>query len=636
MGTTMGAVAQTAFDYYLDVAQYATIDEAIAQNNWTNNYLSHPYVFTRYNDEEVGWLSMTMYFAYMVSHHGTTGCMKWIDRNPTDAIHQTARGPGNVWSNTPSATNPCLGSSAYFDDAANTTSYGTTNSTNTTKQSLAFYVTNITGLVIRGYSGYNSTAYPTEIEIYICTENADGTLTARTTRSYFQRYTAQSQDINYVRLTGLDASTIYKIVCNRYRSRFLEIAFRTPIQTTPEITAEPATLNFETTVGTPVTQTFNVKGSDLEGDITATITNDNGNVFSVPATISKDDASASDGTNVTVTFSPQVAGNFTGTLTLSSTGATNVVIALTGTAIPIQPAIVAEPATLNFETTVGTPVTQTFNVKGSDLEGDITATITNDNGNVFSVPATISKDDASASDGTNVTVTFSPQVAGNFTGTLTLSSMGATDVVIALTGTIYFPVTITDAGLSTLFLNYPVKIPYEEYEPNLLGVFYIYDLVGKELKAARLEENIPAETGVIIQGNSGEYKFPYIAEADPLPSSAPNSLLSGCISPTLVANILADHPGAKIYTLGRGKDSYINFYVYGGTTLHPNKAFYLLESAGNAKSFTVSFDGDATGIQAVGADNMDGAWHNLQGIRLQGEPMGKGVFIRNGKKFVVK
>ena len=46
LGTTMTTVAQTAFDYYLDVAQYATIDEAIAQNNWTKSYLSHPYVFT--------------------------------------------------------------------------------------------------------------------------------------------------------------------------------------------------------------------------------------------------------------------------------------------------------------------------------------------------------------------------------------------------------------------------------------------------------------------------------------------------------------------------------------------------------------------------------------------------------------
>lgn len=534
LGTTMTTVAQTAFDYYLDVAQYATIDEAIAQNNWTNSYLSHPYVFTRYNDEEVGWLSMTMYFAYMVSHHGTTGCMKWIDRNPTDAIHQTARGSGNVWSNTPSATNPCLGSSAYFDDAANTTSYGTTNSTNTTKQSLAFYVTNITGLVIRGYSGKNSTSYPTEIEIYTCTENADGTLTARTTRSYFQRYTDQSQDINYVRLTGLDASTIYKIVCNRYRSRFLEIAFRTPIQTTPEITAEPATLNFETTVGTPVTQTFNVKGSDLEGDITATITDDNGNVFSVPATISQADASASDGTDVTVTFSPTQAGTYTGKLTLSSQGAIDVTIPLTGK-------------------------------------------------------------------------------ANN-----------------------YFPVNITSVGLTTLYLDSPLKIPYDEYEPNILGVYYIYGLNGKELLSARLDNTIPAKTGVIIQGNSGEYKFPIIEEADPLPSVAPNSLLSGCLVNTPVSTVKEGHEGAKIYTLGRGKDSFINFYQYSGQTLNANKAFFLLEGAGNAKELSVRFDDQATGIRTASTLVDDGAWYTIQGIRLQGEPAAKGLYIHNGKTIVVK
>ena len=80
-------------------------------------------------------------------------------------------------------------------------------------------------------------------------------------------------------------------------------------------------------------------------------------------------------------------------------------------------------------TTTGTA---TFNVMGGALTGDVTLTL-NDPSGVFTVnPTVISA--ADAVNGVTVTVTFEPTALQNYSGTVTLSSPGAQDVVVNLTG----------------------------------------------------------------------------------------------------------------------------------------------------------------------------------------------------------
>ena len=76
--------------------------------------------------------------------------------------------------------------------------------------------------------------------------------------------------------------------------------------------------------------------------------------------------------------------------------------------------------------------TQTFKVMGGALTGDVTLTL-NDADGVFSVnPAVISA--ADAANGLYVTVTFTPDAIRDYAATVTLSSEGAQDVVVNLTG----------------------------------------------------------------------------------------------------------------------------------------------------------------------------------------------------------
>lgn len=532
LGTTMTTVAQTAGDSYLDVANHATINSV----GWSNNYVTTLYAYTEYEDEKVAWLTMSVYGAVATCNsYSTAQNQQWVT-TPSRSMKSGRGASTNRWiGSNGSSSYPFMGSSTYFETPSNTCRWGytSTSSTNKDAQIARFHITNVNQVKIYGKNYNASQSYPSIIRIYECTNNNDGTLTRGSQVGGDKKYTSKSDDFTYTS-DDLDLSKIYEIECTVYRGALCEIAFCTPLVSPAVITAVPTSLDFETFVGESAKKTINVKGTSLQGDISATITDDNGNVFSVPATISQADASASDGTNVTVTFSPTQAGTYTGTLTLSSQGAIDVAIPLTG--------------------------------KAND----------------------------------------------------------------------YFPVNITSVGLTTLYLDSPLKIPYDEYEPNILGVYYIYGLNGKELLSARLENTIPAKTGVIIQGNSGEYKFPIIEEADPLPSVAPNSLLSGCLEETPVSTVKDNNVGAKIYTLGRGKDTYINFYQYSGQMLHANKAFYLLKAAGNAKELSVRFDDQATGIRTASTLVDDGAWYTIQGIRLQGEPAAKGLYIHNGKTIVVK
>lgn len=402
----------------------------------------------------------------------------------------------------------------------------------------------------------------------------------------------------------------------------------------PTITANPTTLTFETTTGIPVTESFNVTGENLEGNITATLTDAN-NVYSLNAT-SVSMAQAENGKDITVTFNPTVAGSYTGTITLSSDNAQSVTVNLNG--IATTPELMASPEELVFDVIeAGQTTTKTFDVLGTNLIGNVTATLTDANG-VFSLDATtISK--ADAEEGKTITVTFAPQAQGTYTGTVTLSSDYAESVTVQLNATATkaypnsFDVMITSVGLTTLYLDFPVEIPYQTYEPDLLGVYYITGRNGNELRAARLNNIIPANTGVIIQGNAGTYTFPKASEPGSLKYE---SILSGSVEDITPAEALAAAQSTgTVYTLGRGTDSYINFYRYSGNMLSAYKAFLILEDNG-AKSFSMVVEDGTTGIRSLDADIEDGVWYTVQGIKLIGKPTHKGLYIHNGKTVTVK
>ena len=197
--------------------------------------------------------------------------------------------------------------------------------------------------------------------------------------------------------------------------------------TTPELTVNPSSLSFTgCSTGETYTKTFTVTGTDLRGSVT--ITSNHASFTVSPSTITQDQAAA--GATVTVTYKPTSSGTQNATITVSSTGASDKTVSVTGTATT-TPKLTVNPTSLSMSTTVGTPVTQTFTVTGTNLTSVVNLSVS---GTGFSIDkTTITK--TAASQGATVTVTYNPTATGTHTGTVTLSSTGASNVTVALNGT---------------------------------------------------------------------------------------------------------------------------------------------------------------------------------------------------------
>lgn len=156
------------------------------------------------------------------------------------------------------------------------------------------------------------------------------------------------------------------------------------------------------------------------------ITGDNADMFEVKNNVTSVAAGTENGT-ITVIYKPTAAGTHTATLNVGGKTVT-----LTGTSVEAPtPTIIASPDALTMNAILGSSATATFNVTGTNLAGDITVAA---NGNGFSVaPTTITA--ADAANGVTVTVTYNPTAAGTNNGTVTLTSQGAEDVIVSLTGT---------------------------------------------------------------------------------------------------------------------------------------------------------------------------------------------------------
>lgn len=107
------------------------------------------------------------------------------------------------------------------------------------------------------------------------------------------------------------------------------------INNSPDIEAYSQLLNSNTTVSfeaqnsVPVTQSINIRGNDLIGNILLSISGTNANLFSVSSNVLTI-SSASAGAEIIITYSPTLAGNHSAILTITSTNAIPFILNLSG------------------------------------------------------------------------------------------------------------------------------------------------------------------------------------------------------------------------------------------------------------------------------------------------------------------
>ena len=198
-------------------------------------------------------------------------------------------------------------------------------------------------------------------------------------------------------------------------------------------------------------------------------------------------------------------------------------------------------------------------------------------------------------------------------------------------------VTISSVGYSTLFLNYPVAIPYGV---TALTADEIID--DKWLNMQEITNGvIPANTAVVLQGEAGNYGFNLAKE----PRTVVEDIFTGTLYKQTITKVNGNYYVlANIDTTDDGVDNKeVGFYnaVNGDSDTEfinaANKAYLHIPAATPTVFYRFRFDGDDT----TGIDEVNGESQKVETIYdLQGRKLTKitkpGIYIVNGKKHYVK
>ena len=276
----------TAHDAYLDIAKYATIDDAGANVSGMESI----YKYTEYGADACAWLTLSNYGV-----NKTDGSQNWFS---VEDVKNTS----DAWN----ASDIFLGSESYF---GSNDSYAA----DWTESYQHFYVTNCTQ--VKQYAYSRSSSYPLKIYIYECTVNGDGTVTAAS--GAIETLTSSNYNgAEVLTSSTLDPTKVYKISIFNDYSYLYEIGFQTELNI-PALKATPNDLTITAVPGNTAQATFTVKGRLLSDDVNVTVNSQNGLFEVSPTTISV--ADAQNGKDVTVTFNaPDTEDIYTSTVTITS------------------------------------------------------------------------------------------------------------------------------------------------------------------------------------------------------------------------------------------------------------------------------------------------------------------------------
>jgi len=211
------------------------------------------------------------------------------------------------------------------------------------------------------------------------------------------------------------------------------------------LTISPTTLSgfsYVATTGPSAEHSFTVSGSSLTDNV----------VLTPPADyeISKGTGAAFADTNpITLTQSGGIvpvttiysrlkqglaAGNYNENITVSTVGASTGIVACSGTVIPNPAVTLTDITNPSLITVQGSPVSQTLNVSGVNLNVDLGLAITGVDASLFSLSQYVIAQTSGNVPNTIVTITYSPTLPGTNTAILTMSSTGAAAVIRTLNG----------------------------------------------------------------------------------------------------------------------------------------------------------------------------------------------------------
>lgn len=195
----------------------------------------------------------------------------------------------------------------------------------------------------------------------------------------------------------------------------------------------------------------------------------------------------------------------------------------------------------------------------------------------------------------------------------------------------WLPIPVSNTyGIGTFYSPVNIAITDYWYTKDSRLKFYIGSIENDYLVLTKLENNIPAETPVVIEYVSGsEYKN----NSSYLKIAASAETVSGQDNDLRGTLETIDKPAGNIYTLQPATQDAqeLTFCLYTGSTLKGCKAY--LPAASPVKGIRYN-TGETTGIEGVATEKANKEIFDLSGRRVQNPT--SGLYIINGQKVYVK
>lgn len=199
----------------------------------------------------------------------------------------------------------------------------------------------------------------------------------------------------------------------------------------------------------------------------------------------------------------------------------------------------------------------------------------------------------------------------------------------------YYPLKVGSAKAATMYIGFDTELP-----SGLKA--YIVTSDSKEEKLAylrRMSNQIPNRSPIVIFADEpGTYRLLPLEESLQ-PWNMYENLLNG-VGRDGMEVYQSDADRGSILTLGRNSNGDLGFFYYKGTVpIPPYRAYLTYEWVADANQYLLFsvVDDDPTGItQHITPDTQQQDWYTLDGRRINGQPTKRGIYIRGGKKYVVK
>jgi len=110
--------------------------------------------------------------------------------------------------------------------------------------------------------------------------------------------------------------------------------------------------------------------------------------------------------------------------------------------------------------------------------------------------------------------------------------------------------------------------------------------------------------------------------------------LKGVDVPTARTSLTSDDSNT-LYMLSN-KNKNFGFHDFAGTNVPARKAYFTVPASAEARSFSMAFDDETTAIKDLNIKNNESVLYDLSGRLVSGRNLKQGIYVKNGKKMVIK